>query len=343
MSGTSLDGMDLAAVEFCFEKWNWQFSVAFAETVTYPCIWLEKLKTAPSLSGEKLLKLHSIYGRYIGNEINRFIRKTGFIPDVVASHGHTIFHQPENHFTFQLGSGAEIAAVTQTTTVADFRSGDVALGGQGAPLVPAGDRLLFAEFDYCLNLGGFANISYEVNRERVAFDICPVNIVLNHFAGKQGFPFDKNGELGKSGQLNYPLLQQLNDLPFYRENPPKSLGREWVENCFLPVIDRHQIPESDILRTLYEHIARQIGNTTSGNGKMLVTGGGALNTFLMERVATLSPIQLAIPSSEIINFKEAIIFAFLGVLRIKNEPNCFASVTGAKHDHSAGVVFPAAR
>ncbi len=343
MSGTSLDGMDLAAVEFGFENSNWQFSVAFAETVTYPDIWLEMLKTAPTLQGEKLMELHSNYGRYIGNEINRFIRKTGFIPDVVASHGHTVFHQPENHFTFQLGSGAEIAAVTQTTTVADFRSGDMALGGQGAPLVPAGDRLLFAEYDYCLNLGGFGNISYEVNRERVAFDICPVNIVLNYFAERQGFPFDKNGELGKNGQINYPLLQQLDDLLFYRKEPPKSLGREWVEKCFLPVINRHKIPESDILRTLYEHIARQIGNTTSGNGKMLVTGGGALNIFLMERIAAHSPTKLIIPSNETINFKEAIIFAFLGVLRIKNEINCFASVTGAKHDHSTGVVFPATR
>jgi anhydro-N-acetylmuramic acid kinase len=341
MSGTSLDGMDLAAVEFRFENGCWQFSVAFAETVTYPDIWLEKLKTAPSLSGEKLMELHSNYGHYIGNEINRFIRKTGFIPDVVASHGHTVFHQPENHFTFQVGSGAEIAAITQTTTVADFRSGDVALGGQGAPLVPAGDRLLFADYDYCLNLGGFANISFEANHQRMAFDICPVNIVLNYFAEKQGFPFDKNGELGKNGHINIQLLHQLNNLEFYRIKPPKSLGREWVESCFLPVIKKHNTTEKDIFRTLYEHMAQQIGNTTSGNGKMLVTGGGAFNTFLMERITEFTQAQLVIPPCEIINFKEAIIFAFLGVLRVRNENNCFASVTGAKNDHSAGIIFTA--
>ena len=339
MSGTSLDGLDLAAVEFQQEKGIWSFSLIATETTTYSKEWKKKLQDAPSLSGEKLMELHTVYGRFTGEQINRFIIKTGFKPEIVASHGHTVFHQPEKHFTFQLGNGVEIATNTHITTVADFRTGDVALGGQGAPLVPVGDRSLFPGFDYCLNLGGFANISFEKNNQRIAFDICPVNIVLNHFAEKEGLLFDKNGELGKQGQVNSKLLNKLNNLSFYRQKPPKSLGREWLEKEFMPILKHSSIAEKDKLRTIYTHIAHQIAAATSGGGKMLVTGGGTFNTFLMEQISAFTKTEIVIPSDEIVNYKEALVFAFLGVLRMKNINNCLASVTGARKDSCAGLIF----
>lgn len=339
MSGTSLDGLDIAAVEFQQINKIWSFSLRAAETISYSKDWKIKLKDAPLLYGEKLMELHAEYGRFTGEQINRFIAKTGFKPNLVASHGHTVFHQPEKHFTFQLGNGTEIAATTKITIVADFRSGDVALGGQGAPLVPIGDRLLFPEYDYCLNLGGFANISFEKNNQRIAFDICPANIILNHFAEKEGLPFDKNGTLGKQGKVNSELLEKLNNLPFYRQKPPKSLGREWLEKEFLPVLEHSSISEKDKLRTIYTHIAQQISLATSGFGKMLVTGGGAFNSSLMELLPAFSKTEIVIPSKEIVNYKEALVFAFLGILRTKNINNCLASVTGASKDSCAGVIF----
>jgi anhydro-N-acetylmuramic acid kinase len=349
MSGTSLDGLDLVAVEFWQTGEKWQFKIEAAETLEYAAEWKNRLKNAPELSGEELIQLHTEYGRFLGSETKRFITENHFQPDIVASHGHTIFHQPEKGFTFQAGSGFEIAAVTGITTIADFRSGDVALGGQGAPLVPVGDRLLFSEYEYCLNLGGFANISFEKNGKRIAFDICPVNIVLNHFAEKQGFYFDKNGEMGRKGKVNSELLKKLNQLDFYRAEPPKSLGREWIEKVFMPLLYQTEISDEDKLRTVYEHIAQQITGIVSGiekgkgagggRGRMLVTGGGVFNKFLIELISGSTPVELVIPANEIINFKEALIFAFLGVLKIRGEINCLASVTGAKKNHSTGLVF----
>jgi anhydro-N-acetylmuramic acid kinase len=345
MSGTSLDGLDLVAAEFRKTNEKWHFHIEAAETIEYSNEWKTRLKNAPEFSGLELIQLHTEYGRFLGSETKRFFTENNFEPDLIASHGHTIFHQPEKGFTFQAGSGFEIATVTGITTVADFRSGDVALGGQGAPLVPVGDRLLFSEYEYCLNLGGFANISFEKNGKQIAFDICPVNIILNHFAEKQGFSFDKNGELGRKGKVNTELLNKLNQLDFYRAEPPKSLGREWVEQVFMPVLNDFEISDEDKLRTVYEHIAKQIAGrgegkgTDKGGGKMLVTGGGAFNAFLIELISGKTPIELVIPANEIVNFKEALIFAFLGVLKVRGEINCLASVTGAKCDSSVGIMY----
>ncbi len=341
MSGTSLDGLDLVAVEFWQKDGKWYYNIAAAETVTYPEDWIDNLKKAPTLPGQQLIQLNTEYGRYLGKKTKAFIEKTRFEPELITSHGHTIFHQPEKGYTFQLGSGFEIAATTGITTVADFRSGDVALGGQGAPLVPAGDKLLFSAFNYCLNLGGFANISFDENNSRKAFDICPVNFVFNYFAAKKGLRFDKNGDLGRKGNIDFLLLKKLNSLDFYKKEPPKSLGREWVESEFLPVLDKYECAEPDKIRTVYEHAAQQISKIIRNDGKILVTGGGAWNTFLIELIEAKTNIKITIPPREIVDFKEALVFAFLGVLRLQNMINCFASVTGAKHDHSAGVVFPA--
>lgn len=338
MSGTSLDGLDLTAAAFWQEKGRWHYSLEAALTIPYPVPWQKKLQEAPSLSGEKLIELHSAYGHYTGQAVNQFMQQTGFVPGLIASHGHTVFHQPGRKFTFQLGHGAAIAAETGITTVADFRPGDVALGGQGAPLVPAGDRMLFPEYESCLNLGGFANVSFEKEGKRTAFDICPVNFILNALAVREGKPYDKDGEGGRRGTVDPGLLAQLNELPFYRQDPPKSLGREWMTRHFFPLTDNSSLPVQDKLRTVYEHIATQIARTVP-EGKMLVTGGGAFNTFLIEQIRQKSAATVVLPSPLIISFKEALIFAFLGVLRITGAINCYASVTGASKDSRTGVVF----
>ncbi len=339
MSGTSLDGLDIAAVEFQRHAEKWEFEIITAETVSYSPEWRKKLENAPALSGEKLIKLHAEYGTWIGERISEFIKTCSFKPDLIASHGHTVFHQPEKNFTFQLGNGYSIAAATKTTTVADFRAGDVALGGQGAPLVPAGDRLLFQAYDYCLNLGGFANISFGEDGIRKAFDICPVNFIFNYFAEKKGLPFDKNGALGKTGKVIPVLLDKLNKISFYQQQPPKSLGREWMEKCFMPLLSSSGFADSDILRTVYEHVALQIAICLKGNRSVLVTGGGANNKFLIELLQNKTEAVIVIPPEQIIDYKEALIFAFLGLLKILGKINCYASVTGATNDSSAGTIF----
>lgn len=338
MSGTSLDGLDIVFVEFISENNKWDFNIISAETFDYSDNWIKKLKNASTISGEELLALNSEYGRFIGKQINDFLIRISFSPDIIASHGHTVFHQPEKGITLQIGNGAEIFAQTNIKTVCDFRVQDVALGGQGAPLVPIGDKLLFSDFEYCLNLGGFSNVSFQQNNKRIAFDICPVNLILNYFAEKQSQPFDKNGKLGKTGKINQSLLHALNNLAFYKQLPPRSLGREWVDSTFLPALNSFSISDSDKLRTVYEHIAIQISKIGS-SGKLLITGGGAFNTFLIERIQYHSRLQIVIPNSIIVNFKEALIFGLLGVLKIQNKINCLSSVTGAKTDSCVGTVF----
>ena len=339
MSGSSLDGLDLAACTFTRYNNRWTFSIDHAVTLAYPPEWEAKLAGSRHLNGEELQFFHSRYGKYIGEKVNDFIRERGFRPDLIASHGHTVFHQPEKGFTFQAGNGAAIAAETGITTVADFRIADVGLGGQGAPLVPAGDRYLFPGYDFWLNLGGFGNISMMDGTRIIAFDICPVNYALNHFSRLNGKPYDDKGNTGKTGKVDTSLLDQLNRLLFYKLQPPKSLGREWMEKIFFPCIENASLPVQDLLRTIYEHIAQQIAGIIDQPGKLLATGGGVYNTFLMELICEKAAVDVEIPGDEIIQYKEALIFAFLGVLRLLGEVNCFASVTGARKDSSCGAVF----
>jgi len=339
MSGTSLDGLDLAAAEIRYKEGSWQSKLLHATSISYTEKWEERLKLAPVMSGEELTRLHFKYGKYIAKQVRKFVDSNKLVPDLIASHGHTVFHQPDEGFTLQIGSGEVIAKTTGIRTIADFRTGDVALGGQGAPLVPVGDRLLFSEYDFCLNLGGFANISFKNNGDHIAFDICPVNIVLNPLAEKFGLKFDKDGELGREGKVDNNLLEQLNSLTFYSEKHPKSLGREWVEKYVLPILQNSSASDTDKLRTFYEHIAIHIAASVSGKGKMLVTGGGAFNTFLIERIQAHCAVEIIIPEPEIIEFKEALVFAFLGVLRWLRIDNCLASVTGASRNNSSGVVY----
>jgi len=284
--------------------------------------------------------LHNEYGILIGQLVNKFMTDNLFYPDLIASHGHTIFHQPSAGLTFQAGNGVYIAKKTKTLTIADFRQGDVALGGEGAPLVPAGDRLLFPEYTYCLNLGGFANISYEKNMSRIAFDICPVNFILNYLANEIGLQYDNNGELGSRGNVDTELLTSLNQIEYYRKPPPKSLGREWTEQFFIPILSASKISVYDKIATVYKHIAIQISRVITDNkGSVLITGGGAFNYFLINSIGNNSNARLILPDNQEIKFKEALIFAFLGLLRYLGEINCYSSVTGAGYSSSGGVIY----
>jgi anhydro-N-acetylmuramic acid kinase len=342
MSGTSLDGLDVAFCVFDFINDKWSFKIQKAVTFSYTPEWQHKLSEAMNLSSDQLASLHIEYGKFIGKQVNQFINDTKLKPVFIASHGHTVFHRPDLGYTFQLGSGAAIAAITGIETICDFRSQDVAMGGQGAPLVPVGDKLLFSEYDICLNLGGFANVSYETNGKRMAYDICPANIALNFLAGKTDMDYDRNGLLASNGKIITGLLKHLNTLEYYQLKPPKSLGKEWLDAKFIPVLnDFSSCSINDLLCTTCEHIADRIASAVNGipEGNMLVAGGGAYNLFLVNTIKKKSSITLIIPDDTTLQFKEAMIFAFLGVLRLKGEINCLSSVTGASRDHCSGSIY----
>ncbi|WOD44426.1 anhydro-N-acetylmuramic acid kinase [Hwangdonia lutea] len=341
MSGTSLDGIDVVYVTFDYKN-TWHFEIKHAETMAYTYEWHQILKNLVSYSSEKLLQIDEDYTVYLSHVINNFIAKHNIKHlDAVCSHGHTALHQPEKKLTYQIGNLADIANLLNSTVVCDFRVQDVKFGGQGAPLVPIGDKLLFSEYDYCINLGGFANVSYKAENERIAFDICPTNIVLNHYVKQLGFDYDDEGKIASIGTINNTLLEQLNTLDFYKETPPKSLGLEWVNTHIFPLIDAFNLEIKDILRTFVEHAAIQIAHIIGNDNQktVLITGGGAYNRFFIERIKCHSKNKIVIPSKTIVEFKEALIFAFLGVLKLRGEINCLQSVTGAKKDHSSGKIY----
>lgn len=342
MSGTSLDGVDLAHIQFEINDTKWSYEIFECETISYTNEMISKLKSGINFSKNELSDLNLEYTKLLGTIISDFITKNNISNmDAVCSHGHTILHQPQNGFTLQIGNLPEIAAFIQQKTVCDFRVQDVNLGGQGAPLVPIGDRILFSEYDFCLNLGGFSNISFEENKQRIAFDISPVNTVLNFYANTFGLEYDDKGEISASGNLNSELFEQLNQLEFYTKSFPKSLGFEFVKETILPILESYAIATEDKMRTFTEHIAFQIGQILkTKSGKLLVSGGGVYNDFLIDRMkAHLPTIEIIIPDEKTIKFKEALIFALLGVLKLRNEINVLASVTGAKNDHCSGEIY----
>jgi len=341
MSGTSLDGIDLAFITFKYES-DWKFKIEIAETVSYDEKWLSILKDLVSCSSEELRNIDDEYTLLLTFVIQDFIDSNNIKSiDAICSHGHTALHQPKKGLTYQIGNKELISTKLGKTVVCDFRVQDVQLGGHGAPLVPIGDKLLFSDFDFCLNLGGFANISTEFQNERIAYDICPVNIVLNKYVRQLDLDFDDKGKIASTGTINAQLLVELNNLKFYQKSHPKSLGLEWVQSTIFPVINKYKLNVKDILRTFVEHVATQISKEINKkeNASVLVTGGGTFNTFLMGRIKSLTNNKIEIPSAEIVEFKEALIFGLLGVLKLQNENNCLSSVTGAKKDHSSGKIF----
>jgi anhydro-N-acetylmuramic acid kinase len=346
MSGTSLDGVDLAYCVFTYENENWIYKILNTNTFPYSPHWKDRLQGLMSVSGAELVTTDHLYGRYLGELARGFIRDNNLAPTFIASHGHTIFHEPAQHLTLQIGHGAYLAAAAGLPVVCDFRTLDIALGGQGAPLVPIGDRLLFGEYDFCLNLGGISNISCETSQGRIAYDIGACNMLLNTLANQKGLEYDAGGALARQGNVSPQLLAQLNAPAFFRAPYPKSLGKEWVDAHSLATLLAADLPLEDKLHTACRHIAYQIGQAVqaAGTGKatrLLLTGGGALNQFLVELIrAELGPqVEAVVPDSQLINFKEALIFAFLGVLRWQQTPNCLQSVTGAQHDNIGGAVY----
>ncbi len=333
MSGTSLDGIDLAICSFT-KKNQWEFKIEKTETLKYTDYWKKTLATLHTKKQIIISKTNIAYGVFIGENINSFLVQEKV--DFIASHGHTIFHQPESNYSLQIGDGNTIADITQIKTINNFRSLDISLNGQGAPLVPIGDLHLFTEYKYCVNLGGFANISIKENNKIIAFDVCPANIVMNEISKKLNLEYDARGTIAKKGQLIEGLLEELNELAFYALKPPKSLSREWVEKFINPLIQK-KYKKEDLLNTFCEHIAIQLGFFLN-NKKALFTGGGVFNSYLMSRILHYSSSEVIIPNNKIINFKEALIFAFLGVLRLRNEVNCLKSVTGAKKDNCGGEI-----
>lgn len=341
MSGTSLDGIDMAIINFTKGE-KWKFSFMKTATVPYPLSWKSKLASAIKLDDVELAGLNLDYTHYLAQVISSFIDQNDLTEvDAICSHGHTVKHEPENNFTLQIGNLPQLAEQLKKRVICNFRVQDVELGGQGAPLVPIGDELLFAEYKYCLNLGGFANISTRFKEKRIAYDICAVNTILNFYTKKLGEEFDAGGKIAKSGTLNAELLQKLDGLLYYKKNPPKSLGMEWVMAEVLPILKGYEEDIPSLLHTYTFHIASQIAKTLDNHpsSEVLVTGGGTFNTFLIERIKKMTKTKLIIPSAEIVNFKEALIFGLLGVLRMRDEINVLSSVTGAREDHSAGIIY----
>jgi len=341
MSGSSMDGTDLACCKLIWDGHQWTYRFAEVETIPYDAAVKSKLTEACQWSMDEIQALDMELGEYYSFLLKEFHQKIGLIPDFIASHGHTILHEPHRGLTFQAGNGAIMAKLTGIPVVNDFRSEDVAQGGQGAPLVPVGDRLLFSEYEGCLNLGGFANISCENPRgKRIAYDLSAANMALNHVAGLKGMEFDRNGAMARRGLCQPDLFDTLNQLNFYRQPPPKSLGREWFLEQMLPLLLESGLGPENLMATVLEHIAYQVarGINAAKISKVLVTGGGALNSALVERIDQLSEAELTLPDHILIDYKEALVFALLGTLKIRGEINCLSSVTGGKSDLSAGTI-----
>ncbi len=351
MSGTSLDGLDLACCQFRLHDGRWEYSIEACETIPYDKAWHHRLATLMQADALTFIRTDHALGEWMGKQAKAFIDRYQVQPQAIASHGHTVFHKPAEGYTVQIGRGYNMMVAAGIPVINDFRSLDVALGGHGAPLVPIGDKLLFGDFSYCLNLGGIANISTSQAAGSLAFDVCPANGVLNFLARQLGVPYDEDGRFATSGKKDPSLLEQLNKLAFYNQKPPKSLGYEWVQEQVLPLLSGSSSSIPDQLATFCEHIALQVASAVKSlqettlpdkNKRLLVTGGGAFNQHLTQQLQQhLAPleVEVIIPDEQTIGFKEALIFAFLGVLRLRSEPNCLRSVTGAAIDNCGGVIY----
>ncbi len=352
MSGSSLDGLDIVFAEFHENGGKWGYEIVKADCLPYSAEWITRLKSAISLHALDYQLLHTDYGHYLGQQVNRFIEENELQYKValIASHGHTTFHIPGKKMTAQLGDGAAIAAETQLPVVSDLRALDIAFGGQGAPIVPIGEKLLLGNYDYFLNLGGIANVSINTD-PYIAFDICPANRVLNMLANETGKEYDKSGEMASQGKVNDRLLEKLNRLDYYKEPYPKSLANDFGTDVIYPIIKGSGIAINDALRTFVEHITLQIKNTiadlknrqpATGNEQLLATGGGAFNIFLVEQLKDKLgelDVEVIVPDAKLVNYKEALIMALIGVLRWREEYNVIASVTGAARASIGGALW----
>jgi anhydro-N-acetylmuramic acid kinase len=355
MSGSSLDGLDIAYVQLQETAGKWAYEILQADCLAYDAAWITRLTGAVHLSAMDYQLLHIAYGHYLGQRVNEFIDKHQLHHQVhlLASHGHTTFHLPQQKMTAQLGDGAAIAAETRLPVVSDLRSLDIAFGGEGAPIVPIGEKLLLPDYDFFLNLGGIANLSFNQPEKYIAFDVCPANRVLNMLAAKTGRTYDENGQLAATGRPDPVLLQKLNELDYYNKAFPKSLANDFGTAVVFPLIEQYGLPVADALNTYAEHIALQIGRAATRllaaenaivekHRSLLVTGGGAFNQFLVQRIQEqLMPlsIEAIVPDPQLVNYKEALVMALIGVLRWREEYNVLSSVTGAERNSINGALW----
>jgi anhydro-N-acetylmuramic acid kinase len=351
MSGSSLDGLDIVFAEFYENAGNWNFEIKAANCYEYSNEWKVRLQNATSLSALDYQLLHTEYGHYLGREINRFIEENNLHYQVglIASHGHTTFHVPSKKMTAQLGDGSAIAAETKLPVVSDLRSLDVAFGGQGAPIVPIGEKLLLKDYSMFLNLGGIANISFNLPDKYIAYDVCPANRVLNLIATLVNKDFDEGGQMAALGNVNEALLNKLNAFEYYQQPYPKSLANNFGTDEIFPLLKSFGLPHNDLLRTYVEHIFQQIKfavadnyKLQTANHKLFITGGGAFNSFLIERLIeelSATGIEAVVPGENLIKYKEALIMGFIGVLRWRQEYNVLSSVTGAERDSIGGAIW----
>jgi anhydro-N-acetylmuramic acid kinase len=348
MSGSSMDGLDIAHVQLEEVRGQWKYEILNAACLPYTEKWVKDLQHASDVNVGDFLKLHTRYGKYLGTKINEFIEKYKLDHQVhfIASHGHTVFHEPENGTTCQVGDGAAIAATTGLPVISDLRAMDVALGGQGAPIVPIGDKLLFGNYDYLLNIGGIANIT--IQRSLMAFDVCPANQILNGLAENEGKAMDENGAMAEVGTLLPEVLDELDNDPYYKKLPPKSLSNEMARDIAFPKLMMTNNNTYDLLHTVSHHIAVQVANVVKQyphgkeNATMLVTGGGAFNTFLvmqLKKALDQHHVTVEVPDANVVKYKEALVMALIGTLRWREEVNVLSSVTGAKRDSVGGALW----
>lgn len=350
MSGSSLDGLDIIYTSLEENRGVWKYEIHKAECIDYDDEWTSTLRHANTKSVQEFLKLHTKYGHYLGQMVNEFIERNDLHHQVhfIATHGHTAFHEPQNKTSFQLGDGAALAAVTGVPVISDLRSLDIALDGQGAPIVPIGDKLLFGDFDYWLNIGGIVNITAKKEDKLIAFDVCPGNQILNALAEREGKLMDEDGAIARQGVVLQDVNDHLNSQGYYKQEPPKSLSNEAAKGLIFPSMFESEHSTQDLMRTAVQHIAEQIVLAISrfqakgDEVKMLVTGGGAFNTYLIELLQeTLLPtgVQVVVPDEQVVKFKEALVMALIGALRWREETNVLSSVTGATRDSISGTIW----
>jgi anhydro-N-acetylmuramic acid kinase len=340
MSGTSIDGVDLVYANFFYDK-HWNFKILKSKTYDYDIDWQNILKNLSDKDLDSIKPIDKSYTKLLSEYILKFIEEFSIKQiDFISSHGHTALHDPSNSITYQIGNLKELSDYIGLKVICDFRVQDIKFGGQGAPLVPVGEKYIFPEYNTLINLGGFANITIKSNNNLTAYDICPVNIVFNHLSNLRHLKYDDKGKIASSGKPNIELFDCLQSLDYYKQISPKSLGVEWVNENILPLINSFsEIPLKDLLNTFSKHFASQIAINIKSAKKTLITGGGAYNDYLIQNIIDLTESEIIIPSSEIIEYKEALIFGFLGVLKDLNINNCYSSVTGATKDHSSGNIF----
>jgi len=343
MSGSSLDGIDLALTTFEVETQpkgelrvlHWE--IEKSKTIPYPAQWVSDLQKAPEMSGLELSLLHSKLGNYFGQVVLEFSKETDSPIDYISSHGHTVFHYPQKKMTLQIGDGAAIAALTGIDVFDNFRLQDIAAGGEGAPLAPIVDAYLFPEIKYTLNLGGIANINIKTANGYLAYDLCGANQILNALSKEAGKEYDENGQIAAKGQIIPKLLRQANQWDYLRLAPPKSLDNRQVQNHTVRLFSSYPSPLEDRMFTAVHHIGYQIAASIHPHvgfvpEQLLITGGGALNTFLVSVIKEyLSPnIEIIKAPDSLINFKECVLMGLLGLLNIYQLPTTLPSVTGAK-------------